>query len=190
MKDTQTIKAVLNKEQLKTTESVGRRRVEYAINHGLRKTRGGLDPHERGAAERHILGAASEYAVAWKTNLFWHEHIGDIDARDVGDLIEVRYVNDWERRLILHEDSADDAPFVLVVAEPPVFTLRGWIMASDGKRKDWWQDPTRNGRHAFFVPTNQLRPMVEIFWVIEDFRTARLNATVPPRAAAGTEWFS
>jgi len=169
-----TIKVVLSGEQVTTCYSIAKRRIDYAKLTGRRATHGGLEPDAPGALRRHQLGACSEYATAWALNLFWHEHVGDLDALDVGDYAEVRYVEDDRRRLILHKDSSRDAPFVSVLAKPPVFILRGFIVAKDGQREENWQDPSRNNRWAYFPKNSELRPMSELQTMVALHRVVSL----------------
>lgn len=187
----QTIEGSLFPEQLKTCSQVGERRIRYAIENGLKKTHGGLNPTDAGAARRHFLGCCSEYSTAWKTNLFWNENVGIINARDVGGYVEVRYIERQGRRLIIHADSADDAPFVLVIVNPPRFELLGWQLAGDVKRKEFWSDPTGNDRPAYFVPRHVMRPMSEIFPLIADHRIRQVQiapaSLFPPLSSIGKD---
>lgn len=105
--------------------------------------------------ETDIVGCQAELAVASYLNLFWCGTLNEFSAKDVGGIVEVRSVRNEKRRLILHPDDGDDDPFVLVCANPPNFVLMGWIVAKQGKRQEFWQDPV-GGRAAFFVPQDQL----------------------------------
>lgn len=112
----------------------------------------------------------AQVAVAKYCNLYHYENTGDYKALDVGGLVQVRSVTNRDHCLILHPSDEDAVPFVLVLVKPPEFVLLGWLLAIDGKRKEYWRDPTGRGRHAFFVPPNQgiwhpptpLRPMDEL----------------------------
>lgn len=60
--------------------------------------------------------------------------------------------------LIVHEDDPGRTPVVLVVASPPRFWIRGWILARDAKRDEWRKNPDGR-REAWFVPNLHLLPM-------------------------------
>lgn len=132
-----------------------------------------------GPWERDLFGCQAELAVAKYLNLFWSGTVGDFGAPDVGGVVEVRTVQDPARRLILHPDDRDDAPFVSVVADAPHFLLRGWIMGKAGKRMEWWSDPTNNGRAAFFVPTAALHPMPNLQLLVPQLRASQAREAVP-----------
>lgn len=151
----------LNHQQMITAAMVGVRRTVYAIAKGMQATYGGLRPGDPGAFDNHILGAMSEYAVAQWLNLFWDGHVGQIDCSDVGNCVEVRTIRRRELRMIAHDDDSSIAPFVLVLGEPPNFTLLGWLRGSDAKQPKYRDDPA-GGRPAFFVPLSDLRPMCEL----------------------------
>jgi len=115
-----------------------------------------------GSWEIDINGCCAELAVACYLNLFWCGSLNDYAARDVGGLVDVRSTMKPDRRLPLHPDDLDSVPFVLAWPRPPLFSvydLVGWTLARDGKRQEFWCDPTNNGRPAFFVPKNVLHPM-------------------------------
>lgn len=107
-----------------------------------------------------IDGALGEMAVAQWRDKYWTGNLGNLKAADVGSL-EVRTSLRDDARLILHKDSPDNRCFILVTGVGPVFMLRGWIWAREGKRSEFWCDPTSQGRAAFFVPQSVLRPMVK-----------------------------
>lgn len=111
-----------------------------------------------------INGACGELAVARWLNVFWSGQLGNYRARDVGPL-QVRTARRDTGRLVLHDRDADDHVFVLVTGEAPDYTLRGWIVAADGKVPEYWEDPS-TGRPAYFVPQDALRPMAELKHVL------------------------
>jgi hypothetical protein len=104
-----------------------------------------------------IEGTAGEMAVAKWCNRYWNGNLGDLKADDVGRL-QVRTGWRDDSRLILHPSDRDDRAFILVTGLAPIFVLRGWIWARDGKKAEYWRDPA-GGRPAFFVPQRALRPM-------------------------------
>lgn len=125
------------------------------------KPRYGASENESEAID--IYSCRGEMAVAKYLNLFWSGSLGDYKAVDVGGLVEVRTVNKKGRRLIVHPEDRDWAPYVLVDAsDAPNMLLIGWMYGADAKNKDYWSDPTGMGRHAFFVPQDDLRYMDEL----------------------------
>ena len=105
-----------------------------------------------------IDGALCECAVAKWANVFWSGTVGEVGGHDAGRL-QVRGTRHPIGKLILHPTDPDDRAFILVVNDCPTFKLVGWIYARDGKRQEWWADPTRTKRPAFFVPHGNLAPM-------------------------------
>lgn len=105
----------------------------------------------------HVEGCGAERAVAKYLNLYWPGK-GRMREPDVGGLVEVRSIDKPNNRLILHEKDADDKAFCLVYGLNGTYTIKGWIWGKDGKREDYWSDPGRNGRPAFFVPNDALNP--------------------------------
>jgi hypothetical protein len=102
-----------------------------------------------------LAGACGEMVVAKHFNLYWGG-TGVFRGGDVGRL-QVRLCPHFNGRLILHHDDQDDAAFVLVRGHAFDYEVVGWIWGRDGKRDEWWTDPTRQNRHAFFVPEHALR---------------------------------
>lgn len=117
-------------------------------------------PSERGDWDVVIEGAAAEMAVAKALRLYW----GDSPALDYnGDVgrYQVRSTDHADGHLILYERDADDATFVLVTGRAPAFTVRGFILARDGKRDEY----LANGRlrsEGWMVPQSALRPIREL----------------------------
>lgn len=103
-----------------------------------------------------IEAALCEMAVAKATGKWWHGK-GGVDR---GDLLgaEVRSTKLDNGCLILHPDDDDNLPFYLVTGELGRYQVRGWIMARDGKREEYWREKVK-GRPAFFVPQSALHPV-------------------------------
>jgi hypothetical protein len=103
-----------------------------------------------------INGAAAEMAVARYFDRFWSPlALGDLSAQpgDVGPY-QVRSTTRTMGSLILHEDDPDDARFYLVITEPPLCRIVGWISGRDGKQARWWREDVREP--AYFVPQSAL----------------------------------
>lgn len=109
----------------------------------------------------HIEGACGEMAVAKWRRHYWSGNLGDLKADDVGRL-QVRTAMEHNYRLIVHDDDADDRAFILVTGMAPRFVIRGWIWGRHAKRQEWWADPTKGNRAAYFVPQSALRPMARL----------------------------
>jgi len=107
------------------------------------------------------VGTLAELAVACAFGIEWPTP-GDYQARggDVGG-IEVRATTRMNGRLILHPDDAPDRPYVLVLADSPVFVLAGFYLPGDGLPDDWWAE-YRPGGGAYYVPRTRLRAMHEL----------------------------
>ena len=112
----------------------------------------------------HVQGALAEYAVAlmlgrkWDGKLFdnedwlqWRDHGHDVDG------LEVRSTKRPDGCLLLHPKDRDDAPFVLVIPESSLFTIRGWCFGREGKLPKYWRD-VGYGRPCYYVPQAVLRP--------------------------------
>lgn len=104
-----------------------------------------------------IEGACGEIAFAKVMNLYWSGGVDRAEYPDVGNY-QIRTARPG-RRLILHPSDHDEEIFVLINGESPNFTLTGWILGHEGKKKEFWTDPTNNGRPAYFVPINSLHPI-------------------------------
>lgn len=114
-----------------------------------------------GAHGEHIsaMGTVAEMAVAKEFNLFWSGAVGNYDAVDVGGLVEVRGVEKKHHCLIMHKEDKDGLPYVLAHVDGRTVEMLGWILAVDGKKDEWWSDPAKEGRHAYFIPQKALSKM-------------------------------
>jgi hypothetical protein len=138
---------------------VGVMREIQHLGNPARQHRYGADPTRH--FQLHIQGAAGELAVAKIYNCFWNGAVGNLRASDVGPL-GVRTTAHPTGRLCLHPADPDDTPFVLVVGTMPTLRLAGWLRARDGKREEWWDDPQRTNRPAFYVPQHRLHPLTTL----------------------------
>lgn len=103
----------------------------------------------------HIEGCLGEMALAKHLDLFWGGNFENLDADDVGRY-QVRTSDRHNNRLIIHPSDPDDRAFVLVTGVAPEYRIHGWIRAGDAKRDEWWADPSRKNRPAYFVPQDSL----------------------------------
>lgn len=105
--------------------------------------------------QRHIAGALAEAALAKYLDVYWSGK-GVLRGLDVGNY-DVRSSEEHNRRLILHEADPDDRIFWFVTGNNEVFQIHGWIYGHEGKQPEYWSDPQKTGRPAFFVPREALR---------------------------------
>jgi hypothetical protein len=125
----------------------------------------------------HLLGAAGEVAVAEYLGVYYDGALGRMRATDAG-WVQVRTTMYPRGCLILHDTDPDDDVFVLVTGNPPQLRLEGRIRGRDGKRPEFWRDPSKKGRPAFFVPQDALGRM-------RDRQAARGGSPQIERAPAG-----
>lgn len=102
-----------------------------------------------------IEGALGEYALAKYLGLHWGG-CGDYGSPDVGGIFDCRTSWRDDAALRLHEKDPDDRAFFLLTGVNGVYTVRGWMYARDGKKEEFWSDPTGKNRPAFFVPQHLL----------------------------------
>ena len=125
-----------------------------------------------------IEGAGGEMMAAKALGLFWSGTIGVVRAPDLegyAQRIEVRTTPYRDGHLLLHPNDPDNAVCILVVGSTPRFELKGWILAKDGKLKEYWGElKGQEGRPAFLVQQAALRPFPIV-----------AAAPSPPRAADG-----
>lgn len=103
--------------------------------------------------QKNIEGALGEMAVAKFLNLYWGGK-GEFRGDDVGPY-QIRTVGESNYRLILHKEDPDDKIFWLAIGRNGSYTIKGWLIAKDGKKKEYWTDPN-TGRPAYFVPHDVL----------------------------------
>ena len=104
--------------------------------------------------QRHIEGALAECAMAKHLNLYWQGK-GDVGGRDIG-INEVRSAQYHHYRLMLHPIDKDDSKYWFLTGRYGTYKIHGWIMGVDGKQPEYWEDPTGNNRHAYFLPGSKL----------------------------------
>jgi hypothetical protein len=100
----------------------------------------------------HVEGCLGEYALAKYLGVNWSGQ--GFRGGDVG-AFEVRTRSKDYYELILHPDDHDEKHYWLLCGCNGTYTIKGWILGRDGKRKDYWKDPA-GGRPAFFVPQSAL----------------------------------
>lgn len=116
--------------------------------------------YRRTYAERvreETVGACGEMALCKAMNWFFSPTVNTFHGSpDVGDRWEVRATERENGSLIVRDNDADDRWYVLVVGEPPVLRIAGYIRGSDAKQAEWLRDP-HGHRPAWFVPQSALK---------------------------------
>lgn len=124
----------------------------------------GLKPDTVNGWSEHIEGFAGELAVAIALGLPRPdvEREAFRTAHDVGGLVDVRTRSKHWYDLPLYEKDPHDRIFILVTGRIPNFRLRGWILARDGKREEFYKKLNNDRPPGWFVPASNLRPMSEL----------------------------
>lgn len=146
------VKITLTPYEIMQTGLSGLMRMVENIKYNRKNTHGKKDEDDW---QCHIEGALSEAALAKHLNLYWSGK-GDLGGPDIGD-IDVRSTPLPGGRLILHKEDPDDRVFYLLTGLNGTYEIRGWILARDGKKEEFWEDPTGRNRHAYFVPQGELK---------------------------------
>jgi hypothetical protein len=113
--------------------------------------------------QKHISGALGECALAKYLGVYW-SGVGKLRGHDVGEMVDVRTQPpkySYPNSLILHKGDPDDRVFFLVVGLNGRYTIKGWMLAKDGKDEKYWSDPTNEDRYAYFIPESELRSLDE-----------------------------
>lgn len=108
----------------------------------------------------HIEGALGELALAKFFNCY-RAGVGKFRGGDVGR-VEVKTRSSPNYDLIVHPQMDDDLIVWLVTGRNGTYSIRGWIMAGEGKQEKWWRDPSGKKRPAYFVPQSSLHSPDEV----------------------------
>ena len=112
-----------------------------------------------------IIVAQGELAVGQEFNLFWDGRLGDLEAADVGGLLDVRASTRLDHDLCLHEWDKDERPYVSVLVDGFRCVIHGWFFGFEGKQTKYWRDGAK-GWPAFWVPRGELHDLSELHhWV-------------------------
>jgi len=149
------IEITLTPAEIMFGASAGVMREVANIKNGAKHKYGATDKNDW---QMHIEGALAEMALAKHLNIYWSGK-GAITLPDVGDQ-DVRVSASHNNRLILHPDDHDGRRYWLVTGQYGSYRIKGWILGRDGKRDEFWSDPSGSGRPAFFVPQCALTPGV------------------------------
>jgi hypothetical protein len=107
----------------------------------------------------HVEGCLGEYALAKYLGIHWPGK-GKLRAFDVGEF-DVRTRSQENYELILHPEDPDNRIFWLLCGRNGLYKVKGWILGSEGKRREYWKDPA-GGRPAYFVPQSALNAPLDI----------------------------
>lgn len=111
------------------------------------------------SVDAHVLGAQGERVFSKWVGVPWECTTGRYGgASDVAGC-QIRAVSSAKLTLKVRDSDPGRTPVVSIVANPPRFWIRGWILARDAKRSEWIADPGARSAPAYFVPSPHLRPM-------------------------------
>jgi len=135
----------------------GVRREIEALVRGLPERHGAKKEH---GWTLHIEGALGELAVAKVLNQFWSGTVNTFKAGgDLGSRVQIRTRSERWHELIVRDDDADDARYVLVVGTAPEYDVVGSKLGREARRAEW-RKPHGGREEAYFVPQDQLDPVV------------------------------
>ena len=108
-----------------------------------------------------IESSGAEAAVAKALGRYWSAVLQNTQDAD-GDVsgLEVRSTQRSDGRLIIHDRDKDDAPYILVRGAFPNYEICGWVLGRDAKKDKYRFNG--DGRSAYFIPSNELRPIEEL----------------------------
>jgi hypothetical protein len=152
------IEVLLSWPEVRIGAEVAAVRRASALKNGRNHRHGAVDL----SLDDELNGVLGEIATCKFLGVYWPDFGLTPGLVDCG-VCEVRAVDHFDKRLILHPDDAAGVPWVLaIVTKPPLVTLRGWIMGGAGKQDKYWSDPTGRERWAYFVHAVDLKPMAEL----------------------------
>jgi hypothetical protein len=134
------------------------------IMRAIRKRRQEPYGHNEDASwEIVIRGVVAEIAVAKHLGIFWADDPALDYAGDVGGY-QARSTHHPDGHLLLYPRDRDHQYFILVVTErAPDCRIAGFVLAGEGKRREFWEKPGRRLRHpGWMVPQHALRPIAEL----------------------------
>jgi hypothetical protein len=112
-------------------------------------------PHSSWSTD--IDSAIAEMAVSKYLGLYWRGHRGRED--DVLDGREVRATIYETGKLVIRKRDLEKHAskfFVLVVAKPPIYSIRGEFLCADAKQDDYYEPEPKEGEPAWWVPQSDL----------------------------------
>jgi len=132
----------------------------------IRDRRKDFYPGDGDGAEKwgaHIIGCFGEMVVAKHFGIYWNGTIGAVHLGDVGPFeVRTRIPGKYGADLALRPTDDLSKKYILVVANPPVFNIAGWIKAADGVTDEYKHPNSIRGADLYYVPQEDLRPINEI----------------------------
>jgi len=162
-------------------------RIRRTQNNGRSNLAGGERLTAAELMANDITGARAEQTNARYLNLYWTGiYRGDKKktTRDVGDLLQVRAVDDPRLGLLVRPTDDDNDPFVGVYVEERAGKIicwqRGWEYAAIAKRLGTLRDKYTD-KPYWTMPWEYLRPMPKIFSLIAiPLLSSRIDLTYYP----------
>lgn len=151
------VTVTLTESEMTLAGNVAVQRYAQNLSRGKREMFGAED---RYGFQYMIDGTFGECAVAKWRGKFWNGSVGNLLAKDVGEL-QVRTTRMDPPVLILHDKDQDDDVFVLVSLSRNTATIHGWVYGREGKQESYWSAGKGGNRPAFFVPVQAMRRVRE-----------------------------
>lgn len=118
------------------------------------------DPPSSWASD--IDGALAEMAVSKYLGVYWSGHVRNFNGDDVLGGWQVRSNPRDRGRMVIRPRDKDNKVFVYVVANAPIYSIRGAIRAGDAKRDEWHDDgKAHNAAPCWFVPQSALKDLAD-----------------------------
>lgn len=151
-------KIFLDEYDIKLCMFVAQQRDKFAKDRGFKP----YNQDQLSTAQDNLYGAARECAAGKLLKIYWHHNIGITQDYDLFPDLQVRGTEHPRGRLLVRQRDKDTDRFIFVTRVAREFELRGWIFGGEAKKEEWWADPTKKNRFAYFVPHDALRPMETI----------------------------
>ncbi len=137
-----------------------------------------------GGWTEHVEGALGELAVSKYLGIHWPATINTYRSQPDTGPYEVRTRSRHDYDLIIRESDRDDAIYILVTGICPIYCVRGWMVASEGKQPEFLQSYGHRPP-AYFLPAARLYPMATLSRNRSDSPGAAAAASGPAVSAAG-----
>lgn len=147
------IKITLRSSDLDWAKREGARRLRDAEALGLKTS---WPYGERSGLDTHTLGCMGELAFCRVMGLEWPARNLNFKGPDIDPYWEIRWAS-WPY-LKVRPDDKDHHLCVLVMGQPPTFSVIGYMKAQGAKREPL-RDPKDRGKPAHFIPANRLAPI-------------------------------
>ncbi len=155
--------------QIEYADGIGYGRAKYSYDRDLKHTNNKPANSLEDRLKNDIPGARAEMAAfAWLRPTHWERGpLTKPKKPDLAKFIDVKSVKSRNRRLIVQPGESPDFAFLLVcTAEHPDYEIRGWTWGREAKIQEYLEDVNRNGRPAFYVPNDKLRPPWALYDIV------------------------